>query len=110
MILSRREFLKLSGLVAGAAVLPRAPLSEARMRPLLLGRTIHLNNIYDQPSLKAKRIGVIPADSVFGIYETVQSSDSYYNKTWYQSDKGFVHSASVQPVRWEIQQPTVDIP
>src|SRR5260221_10648164 len=110
MILSRRDFLKLSGLVAGAALLPRAALGEAMLRPLLLGRTIYLNNIYDQPSLKAKHVGIIPAQSVFGIYGTVQSTDDYYNKTWYRADKGFVHSASVQPVRWEIQQPTLDIP
>jgi hypothetical protein len=110
MILSRRDFLKLSGLVAGAAVLPRGALSEALLRPLLLGRTIYLNNIYDQPSLKAKHVGIIPAESVFGIYGTVQSTDDYYNKTWYRTDQGFVHSASVQPVRWEIQQPTLAIP
>jgi L,D-transpeptidase catalytic domain len=110
MILSRRDFLKLTGLVAGAAFLPRVGMNEALLRPLLLGRTIYLNNVYDQPSLQAKHVGVIPAQSVFGIYQTVQSTDNYYNKTWYLSDQGYVHSASVQPVRWEIQQPTLDLP
>src|SRR5436309_887712 len=110
MILSRRDFLKLSSLAAGAAFLPSTAQSEALLRPLLLGRTIYLNNIYDQPSLKAKHTGIIPAESVFGIYGTVQSTDNYYNKTWYRAETGFVHSASVQPVRWEIQQPILDIP
>jgi hypothetical protein len=110
MVLSRRDFLKLSGLAMGAAFLPPASFHEALRRPMLLGRTIYLNYIFDQPSLNAKHMGVIPAGSIFGIYETIQSSDNYYNKTWYRADKGFVHSASVQPVRWEIQFPTLDLP
>jgi lipoprotein-anchoring transpeptidase ErfK/SrfK len=110
MILSRRDFLKLSSLALGAALLPPTSFHEALLRPVLWGRTIYLNYIFDQPSLKAQHVGVIPAGSVFGIYDTVQSTDDYYNKVWYRSEKGFVHSASVQPVRWEIQRPTLDLP
>ena len=110
MILSRREFLKLSGLAVGAALLPPRAFGEALRRPLLLGRAIYLNYVYDQPSFNASHVGVIPAESVFGIYEAVQSSDNHYNKTWYQTEQGYVHSASIQPVQWEIQQPTLELP
>src|SRR5258708_5065204 len=106
MVLSRRDFLKLSGLLVGVAAWPKVALGQDLLRPLMLGRTIYLNNIYDQPSLQAKHIGVIPAQSVFGIYKTVLSADNHYNKVWYLSAQGYVHSASVQPVQWEIQQPT----
>jgi len=110
MLLSRREFLKLSGLAAAAPLLSRVNLPEALLRPELLGRTIYLNYIYDRPSLNGKHIGVIPAASVFNIYGTVQSDDNYYNRTWYETEQGYVHSASVQPVRWQVHEPTLDIP
>jgi len=110
MILSRRDFLKLSGLTFGAALLPPSSLSDLLLRPQLLGRTIYLNNIFDRPSFNGKHVGVIPADSIFGIYGTVQSTDNHYNRTWYQVEQGYVHSASVQPVRWEIQPARLDLP
>ena len=97
-------------MAAATPLLSRLPAPEALLRPQLLGRTIYLNYIYDQPSLKAKHVGVIPAASVFSIYGTVMSADDYYNRTWYVVDKGYVHSASVQPVRWQIQPPTLDVP
>jgi lipoprotein-anchoring transpeptidase ErfK/SrfK len=55
-------------------------------------------------------VGVIQAGSVFNIYSTVQSTDKYYNRTWYEAQQGFVHSASVQPVRWQLQVPILDVP
>jgi hypothetical protein len=110
MIISRRDFLKLSGLAFGAALLPPVPQDEALRRPMLLGRTIYLNYVFDRPSFKGSHVGVIPAESVFSIYGTVQSDDNYYNRTWYEAEQGYVHSASVQPVRWEVQTPRLDIP
>ena len=102
MILSRREFLKLSSLAFGAALLPPIPLDEGPRQAQLLGRPIYLNNVYDRPSLNARTVGVIPAESIFSIFATVQSDDEYYNRTWYETQRGYVHSASVQPVRWQL--------
>jgi hypothetical protein len=105
MILSRRDFLKLSSLAMGAALLPPLPLEEAPRRPALLGRTIYLNYIYDRPSFNGRQVGVIGSESVFSIYNTVQSADNYYNRTWYEVQRGYVHSGSVQPVRWQVNRP-----
>jgi hypothetical protein len=111
MSLSRRRFLKLSGLAAAAAWLPPLPmLEEGPRRPEFLGRPIYTNYIYDRPSFNGRHVGVIQAESVFNIYGTVLSDDTHYNRTWYQVQRGFVHSASVQPVRWQFQQPILDMP
>jgi hypothetical protein len=111
MMLSRREFLKLSGLALGAALLPLPVASAAPLeRPQLLGRAIYLNTVYDRPSFNGKHVGAVPAGSVFGIYGTVLSDDQHYNRTWYQAQQGYIHSASVQPVRWQVQQPRLDLP
>ncbi len=105
MILSRREFLKLSSLAFGAAFLPPIPLEEGPRQAVQLGRPIYLNNVYDRPSFNARQVGVIPAESVFSIFATVKSDDNYYNRIWYETQRGYVHSASVQPVRWQLNQP-----
>ena len=110
MILTRREFLKLSGLAFGGALLPPPPPDEAPRLPEFMGRTIYTNYIYDRPSFNARQVGLIGAESVFNIYATALSEDTYYNRTWYQVQRGYVHSASVQPVRWQIQKPVNDIP
>jgi hypothetical protein len=109
MILSRREFLKLSGLAFGGALLPPPPLlDEAPRQAQFLGRNIYTLYIHDRPSFNARQIGLIGAESVFNIYATTQSEDEYYNRTWYQVQRGYVHSASVQPVRWLIQRPLTE--
>jgi hypothetical protein len=110
MILSRREFLKLSGLAFGGALLPPPPPEEAPRRAQFLGRTIYANYIYDRPSFNARQVGLLQAESVFDIYATVQSEDEYYNRTWYQVQRGYMHSASVQPVRWQMQTPLRQVP
>ena len=111
MILSRRDFLKLSGLALGGALLPPPPLlDEAPRRAEFLGRNIYSLYIYDRPSFNARQLGLIQAESVFNIYATVTSEDDYYNRTWYQVQRGYVHSASVQPVRWQLQKPLRQMP
>jgi lipoprotein-anchoring transpeptidase ErfK/SrfK len=110
MFLSRREFLKLSGLAVGAALLPPLPPDEAPRRPRLLGRTIYFNQIFDKPNFNARQVGVIPSETVFSIYNTVTSTDNYYNRTWYEVQRGYVHSAAVQPVRWQTQIPLTEVP
>src|SRR5258706_2217436 len=109
MILSRREFLKLSSLAFGAALLPPIPLEKAPRQAVVLGGLIYLINVYDGPSFDAHKVGIIPAESIFSIFATVQSDDNYYTRTWYETQRGYVHSASVQPVRWQLNQPVKQV-
>lgn len=110
MELSRREFLRLAGLVFGAAALPPLPPDEAPRRGAFLGRTIYTNNIYQRPSFDARQVGLLGAESVFTIFRTVTSDDNHYNRTWYETGRGYVHSASVQPVRWQLNAPERRVP
>jgi L,D-transpeptidase-like protein len=110
MKLSRREFLKLSGLSLASAFLPPALPEEAPQPDGLMGRAIKGQYIYERPSLTAKTVALIPAETVFSIYDTVLSDDEHYNRTWYQMRRGFVYSGQVQPVRWELQTPALDVP
>ena len=110
MILTRRDFLKLSSLAMGAALLPPLPLAEAPRRPAFLGRTIYSSYIYDRPSFNGQQLGLITAESVFSIYGTVLSDDDYYNRTWYEVQRGYVHSGAIQPCHWLVQQPVLPVP
>ncbi len=109
-MVSRRDFLKFSGLAASATFLPPMPPEEATPTVALLGRAIRGVGIFDRPSFQAKQIGLITGETVFNIYDTVISADEYYNRQWYQVQRGYVHSGLVQPVRWEEQTPTLEVP
>jgi len=110
MPLSRRDFLKLSSLAFGVTALPPLPPAEAPRQAQQLGRAIKAAYIYDRPSLKAKTLKLLTAETVFDIFSTVQSEDKHYNRTWYEVQQGFIHSATIQPVRWEPQPTTLAVP
>jgi lipoprotein-anchoring transpeptidase ErfK/SrfK len=110
MPFSRREFLKLSGLALSAAILPPPPPDEAPRPITHLGRVPRSLGIYDRPSSQATQVGVLPTDSVFNIYATTPSEDERYKRPWYQMRRGYVYSGFVQPVRWQLQTPALDVP
>lgn len=110
MKFSRRAFLKLSGLSVTAALLPPAPPDEAPRAVEQLGRAIKGLYIYERPSLTAKTVALLSAETVFNIFASVLSDDEHYNRTWYQTRRGFVYSGQVQPVRWGLQTPSLDTP
>jgi lipoprotein-anchoring transpeptidase ErfK/SrfK len=65
--------------------------------------------VYDRPSLDAGRVSLITADTVFNIYGAVLSDDVSYNRHWLQVRRGYVYSGQVQPVRWQLQTPGLDV-
>ena len=118
--ISRREFLKLSGVALAALFLP--PVSPSKAQPLRMqqleaepttGR-IATNNVivYDQPSLDGKQLKTFWQDLVLPISSvTIGDIEPTYNRVWYEMNhEGWVHSSSVQPVGVQLNTPILDVP
>ncbi len=99
MNFSRRDFLKLSGLALAGVWLPPTPPEEAVRQVQSLGRAVRTIYTYDQPSLTAHPLTIIPGDSVLNLYATAISSDDHYNRVWCETTGGYVYSGHIQPVR-----------
>jgi lipoprotein-anchoring transpeptidase ErfK/SrfK len=111
--LSRRDFLKLSGL--GLAGLLAPPLNFdfddpfASQQGRVTTRTVWM---YDHPSTEAAHVKLFQRDAVFDIANTAVSDDiTGHNRVWYQvGTEGYVHSANIQPVRTILNAPQMEIP
>ena len=117
--LSRREFLKLSGSAAfGMAFSGALPDLKALLagEAERLGRMIRSQRIYERPSFTSNSNSYYPSDSVFKILEekTGDGKDApllvAHNLTWVRTERGWVHSSYVQPVRQEFQIPILEVP
>ena len=69
-------------------------------------------DIYDLPSLSAKRVNTYFRDWVLPITDiTTGSSEDSFNMVWYKvGDEGYVHSGSIQPVLTQTNPVVSDIP
>jgi hypothetical protein len=93
MKLSRRNFLKTSGLAAGGLFLPPLPPIEAPREVLMLGRAVLGLYIYERPNFKSKTLNFLGADTVFNIYGEAEAEDpNAINKRWWRVRRGFVHA------------------
>lgn len=112
--LSRRDFLKLSGL--GLASLMATPLNFDLDDPFDLqqGRvTVRTVWMHEKPSVDAAKVKLLQRDALFGISNTAVSNDTIsHNRIWYQAGtEGYIHSGNIQPVRTTLSQPyTGNIP
>ena len=111
--ISRRDFLKLSGLGLTGLFVP--PLNFHFDDPFsdLQGRvTTRVIWMYDHPSSEAKQVKYCQRDVVLNITNTALSDDTTSsNRVWYQiGTEGFVNSGNVQPVRTILNVPRMDIP
>jgi lipoprotein-anchoring transpeptidase ErfK/SrfK len=111
--ISRRDFLKLSGL--GLAGLFTPPLNFHFDDPFtdVLGRvTTRMIWMYDHPSSEATRVKFCQRDALLNITNTTVSDDvTAHNRVWYEiGTEGFVYSGYVQPVRTILNMPRMDIP
>lgn len=110
--ISRREFLRLGGLVLGGLLLP--PFGQRRQEELdLQGRvlepTIH---VYDRPSLSGALVKTYWRDLVLPIRAvTIGDEEPAYNRVWYRiGDEGYAHSGGIQPVEIHLNPPDEAIP
>jgi len=109
-VLSRRDFLKLSGYGLLGMLLPDASLKSPfqdefdNLEGRVIDRTIWM---YDEPDFKARRLKLYWHDLVLPISNTTIGADeSAYNRVWYEvGDGGYVYSGSVQPVRTILNEP-----
>ncbi len=126
---SRRDFLKLSGIGLLGLSVPALPLNSLlsteaheiwaasaagshQADEIQQGRvTSRLIWIYDQPSSTAKQMRMYWRDSIVSITGVVISKDEGdYNRVWYEIDEnGFAYSGTIQPVRTLLNSPTMDI-
>lgn len=116
--LSRRDFLKLSGLGAASAVLGpigRIPPGDdpfAPRRPsIMLGRTTKSIKYYQASTLKSKELGFYNSSTVLKFYEERTGlPDPKYNPLWLRTSDGWVNAAFIQPVEDKLNVPFAEVP
>jgi lipoprotein-anchoring transpeptidase ErfK/SrfK len=112
MSFTRRDFLKLSG--AGFLALALAELHLDKVlayeSPAGFQGRMAISGVplYAEPSFKAKQLKLLGKDKVVDIIAQL-TSEGTYNRIWYRFDEGYIHSADVQPVRTELQQPVTKL-
>lgn len=108
--LSRRDFLKLSGL--GLAGLMMPPLNFDLSDPFAQqqGRvTVRTVWVYDKPSTQGAKVKLLQRDALFNITNTAVSEETdTHNRIWYRvNEEGYVHSGNIQPVRTSLSEPYI---
>ena len=109
--LSRRSFLKFSGLGLAAFLLPLPHPTAAETD--LQGRVLDSSvNCHAEPSLNSQLVRVFWKDSVLPIDgATIGDDQTEHNRVWYQvGGPGFIHSSGVQPVKTLLNDVLDEIP
>ncbi len=108
--LTRRDFLKLSGL--GIAGLFTPPLNFHLDGALQQGRvTSRIAWMYDRPSVLATQVKICHRDTLLNILNTAISDDAdSHNRVWYEIGRenaieGYVYSGNIQPVMTILNAP-----
>ncbi|GMR11632.1 MAG: hypothetical protein BMS9Abin28_2469 [Anaerolineae bacterium] len=108
---SRRDFLKISGLsLGGFAFLPPGP--EAGPARLGVGRvTVDWIGLYSEPDFRSKQRDRVRRDSLISLLDRINADNGpQHNPLWYQVPHGFVHSGYIQRVDWDPQPALRTIP
>jgi len=110
--LSRRDFLKLSGLGLAGLFAPPLMLELedpfASLQGRVTARTIWL---HEKPSVEAGKVKLLQQDAILDIANTALSDDTTaHNRVWYQiGTEGYAYSGNIQPVRTAFNTPQTDI-
>ena len=112
--LSRREFLKISGVGLLALFLSELNLNKTLAAPhIRQGRVVYHNiNVRDAPSFSGKRVNSYRRDTILEITEQVSGGvEGDYNRTWYRlGNEGYVYSGGIQPVSTVLNHVITAIP
>ena len=113
-MISRKDFLKTSGLAAGALLIPnRYPfLDEEFPATDRLGRiTVGQVDIKLQPDYEAPSVGYYYEDAVVPwLREVIGSWPFRNNQRWIETEDGYIWGPNVQPVKNLINSPVGAIP
>ncbi|HQL92459.1 MAG TPA: L,D-transpeptidase family protein [Anaerolineaceae bacterium] len=109
--ISRREFLKMSGMVMGALALPKLePRSQAVEQfidgklygRIAVGDVGAWTEMRSEPNVDAPVVKTIYRDDVFEIKRELVANKldpNRYKQRWYETPEGYVHSWMMQPCR-----------
>jgi len=113
-ILSRRDFLKLSGATLLSLFLSELHLDKVRAAPLpMQGRVVYRSLIVrNAPAFGGVQINSLPRDGTLDITDQVfGGKDGDYNRIWYRlGNEGYVYSGGVQPVNTQLNPLVTAIP
>jgi lipoprotein-anchoring transpeptidase ErfK/SrfK len=109
--LTRRDFLKLTGLGLGAlAFTPFRPgLTEFDDLPLIRIATTSVS-VYKEPNDQSAIVATWYRDDVLSMYEEVNSGTPDYNPVWYRVWGGYMHRARIQKVKVIYNAPAYSLP
>jgi len=108
---SRREFLKLSGLALCALAFDRYSPRAGDYEDVSLARVcINSVSVHSRPDDTSRIVSQWYRDDLVNIYEEVDSGTPGYNPIWYRVWDGYMHRAHLQKVKFTSQKPLTSLP
>jgi lipoprotein-anchoring transpeptidase ErfK/SrfK len=114
--LSRRDFLKLSGLSISSITLQPLLLStpQTLKPPGALGLTrvtVEKMKVFNEPSYESEIVHWRQRDELIYVYEKFESPEGPdFNPRWYRINEGYAHTAYLQPVETHLNDVVYEIP
>jgi hypothetical protein len=109
--LSRRDFLKVTGLALGGLGLPPIPPGLSPAPDGLARVAASWVSVYTEPSFRSRRLTTLTRDAILTLLDRETSDEGpSYNPLWFRVAEGYVHSGNLQLVRWEPQTPVGGVP
>lgn len=115
-LLSRRDFLKLSGLsVTGLALRPVLSYLSNPLKPSqaigLVRVTVEKMKVFNEPSYESEIVDWRQKDELLYVYEKfISPRGPDFNPRWYRIDGGYAHTAYLQPVETHVNEVIYQIP
>ena len=113
-ILSRRDFLKLSGAALLAALVSELRFKTVRAAPVPFQGRVQASSLVvrDAPAFSGRKLRSLKRDTLFEVQEVVFGGvDGDYNRRWYRmGTQSYVYSGWVQTVSTTTNPPVTEIP
>ncbi|MEX2162042.1 MAG: L,D-transpeptidase [Anaerolineales bacterium] len=111
MVLSRREFLKLSSLALAGLAARRFPMSLVGSASSLGRVSYDSVSVFASPKLNLEPIGFHFRDELLDIaYSLNPLTGPAYNPLWHKIAEGYVHAAFIQPVAEQLNDVLDSVP